>query len=998
MKQKMQYENIFVGNNKLYARVYDPETNESELKTHEFVPNLYIKTEESTDFKSPITKEYLKEIQPKTMREYKNTVQMYQDTKVTLYGNANRDQCFIKENWPNPLESDHEFHTWYIDIETMVDKSDPNHDKALDWKPYGSLRGATAIITSIQIYDTKHEEFYILGLKKDWNNDNNYESPHGKIIYRNLSSEENLLKMFISILQKRNPALLVGFNSFGYDFPYITNRIIRVLDERDDIFLETKKGTVFNTECLNGAYVKQLSPVGLIRHRVQETNYGPQDHYQWIGMFLEDYRELYLKYTFTTLTSYSLESVASHELGDSKINHDEFSDFGDFYENNYNLFIEYGIKDVELLIDLENKLKLIELNKIIAYTCGVNYNDVSGTVKQWNSYMYNEYYKEGYILPMKQYFSSDDEYFINWAMVNKDKVPENRLSYYEDLHNKNLKSQRFPGGVTRGTAKFWKWVCSFDYASLYPSVIQWANIGMETLILPKDLPDELLQLRAKYAIFYSKETNPKELTKYDYEYMNRVLYNKEAQDEMNRVLTKYNVTMTPNGMFFRKDERSLISTLMENTITNRKVHKKNMKKYKQEIEDLKTEKEELLKHSSTTKEHTERMQALQDEIQVLQAKVDKEDVFQMGLKILANSAYGALSNKGTLFAGHPEYFSGAVTSGARISNITQAQAISRKICEIADIEPSEKEYIGTEYESLNYYDAITQIDTDSCYFSLDPVIRKKFGDNYEETVSDDRLLELSLNFVQKVAYPVTSEVLNKEHSYSLNAYLPEKLQLDHEIVASKFISVAPKMYYARKYWEEGIKLSKPKLKITGLSTVRANTPKFYREELYNAMEILLDGDLKATVNYISNIRAETYNQPPEMICINQGVSSLDYSYDEVSKRWRRWVKESSKYLSAPVNSRAALIHNKFIEDNELSYKFIEGGDKIGFLYMKMPNYANSNVFAFLNPAILEEKELIKYIDYETMFEKGFLQSIKNITDPLGWSLETDTEAIDESEW
>jgi hypothetical protein len=164
------------------------------------------------------------------------------------------------------------------------------------------------------------------------------------------------------------------------------------------------------------------------------------------------------------------------------------------------------------------------------------------------------------------------------------------------------------------------------------------------------------------------------------------------------------------------------------------------------------------------------------------------------------------------------------------------------------------------------------------------------------------------------------------------------------------------------------------------------------------MEILLDGDLKATVNYISNIRAETYNQPPEMICINQGVSSLDYSYDEVSKRWRRWVKESSKYLSAPVNSRAALIHNKFIEDNKLSYKFIEGGDKIGFLYMKMPNYANSNVFAFLNPAILEEKELIKYIDYETMFEKGFLQSIKNITDPLGWSLETDTEAIDESEW
>ena len=387
-----------------------------------------------------------------------------------------------------------------------------------------------------------------------------------------------------------------------------------------------------------------------------------------------------------------------------------------------------------------------------------------------------------------------------------------------------------------------------------------------------------------------------------------------------------------------------------------------------------------------------RIEEIEGEIYKKSQLKDKYDTYQMGIKIFLNSNYGSQSMKANVFAGHPEYFSSAITSTSRIANIFITQEQSKKIDSIVGKDAKE-----ARYGHKIYMDNCAQADTDSCYMSLEPVVEAKFGQKYEEEVSKERLVDFTNNYIQKVAMPLVRDKLDNIYAYALNAYLPEKLQEDPEVICDNFISIAPKMYFARKFWDEGVTLSKPKLKVTGLSTVRSNTPKFYRQELSKAMDILIDGDVPKVIEYIEKVREETIEQKPEDIAINQGVSSLDYQWDESIKKFRRWNGE--KFLGAPVNSRACLTHNIYIKENELDIKDIEAGDKIAFLYMKTPNtlHASSNALGFRD-ARLFENGLTKYIDYDTMFEKGFHKPIKLITDPLGWDLSRPEDIINDEEW
>jgi len=362
----IQYENIFKVFRTTYARTFDTETQQSSINKVKPKLSFFIKDPTNkTKYKSALTKEYLKEVTFNTEKEYTDSIKMYKDSDVAIYGNRSLEHCYIRENFINPLESNHDFHNWYLDIETMVDLNDPEHDKRLDWKAMGSSRSAKAIISSIQIYDSKSKEYYIFGLNKEWKNHSNYKSEYGKIKYFNAPTEELMLKGFLKLLKKRNPTLVVGFNSFGYDFPYITNRIIRVLDKREDLYVQDKENNwKFNTDCLKGSFVKQLSPVGVITHKAKENKFGGiDDSFEWLGIFLEDYAVLIEKYAKEPLPDNTLNTIATHWLGEGKVNHDVFDDFGAWYRGDYEHYI-YDKKTPDTELDLLY-LKLMELDKEI---------------------------------------------------------------------------------------------------------------------------------------------------------------------------------------------------------------------------------------------------------------------------------------------------------------------------------------------------------------------------------------------------------------------------------------------------------------------------------------------------------------------------------------------------------------------------------------------------------------------------------------------------------
>ena len=94
------------------------------------------------------------------------------------------------------------------------------------------------------------------------------------------------------------------------------------------------------------------------------------------GISIIDYLDLYRKFTYKAQESYRLDHIANVELGQKKLDHSEFETFKDFYTKNWQKFIEYNIKDVELVDQLEDKMRLIELCLTMAYDAKVNYTDV----------------------------------------------------------------------------------------------------------------------------------------------------------------------------------------------------------------------------------------------------------------------------------------------------------------------------------------------------------------------------------------------------------------------------------------------------------------------------------------------------------------------------------------------------------------------------------------------------------------------------------------------
>ena len=155
------------------------------------------------------------------------------------------------------------------------------------------------------------------------------------------------------------------------------------------------------------------------------------------------------KFTYTNQESYRLDYIANVELGEKKLDHSEYDNFKEFYTRDWQKFIDYNIKDVELVDRLEDKMKLLELAVTMAYDAKVNFDDVYSQDRMWDTMIYNYLKKKNFVVPPKKREKKDEKYA--GAFV-KEPIP--------GLYN---------------------WVVSFDLNSLYPHLIMQYNISPETL-------------------------------------------------------------------------------------------------------------------------------------------------------------------------------------------------------------------------------------------------------------------------------------------------------------------------------------------------------------------------------------------------------------------------------------------------------------------------------------------------------------------------------------
>jgi hypothetical protein len=90
----------------------------------------------------------------------------------------------------------------------------------------------------------------------------------------------------------------------------------------------------------------------------------------------------------------------------------------------------------------------------------------------------------------------------------------------------------------------------------------------------------------------------------------------------------------------------------------------------------------------------------------------------------------------------------------------------------------------------------------------------------------------------------------------------------------------------------------------------------------------------------------------------------------------------------PIHVRGSLLYNDMIKSMKLDkkYQYIKEGEKIKFIHLKEPNTLRSNIIAFPQDLPVE-LDLHKFIDYDTQFEKAFVEPLKIILDSIGWKAE-----------
>jgi len=243
------------------------------------------------------------------------------------------------------------------------------------------------------------------------------------------NSEKEMFDAFFQLIEDAD--VLTGWNSEGYDIPYMVNRVTRVMSKDD-----TRKF------CLLGQLPK---PRTYERYGKEETTYD------LIGRIHMDYLQLYKKYNYESRHSYKLDAIGEMEVGENKTQYEGTLD--QLYNKDWPKFLEYNRQDTMLLVKIHNKLKFLELANALAHENTVLLPTVMGSVAMIEMAIMNEAHERGLVVPdKKRKESHNDEQQAAGAYVATPK---------RGMH---------------------EWVGAVDINSLYPSAIRALNMAPETIV------------------------------------------------------------------------------------------------------------------------------------------------------------------------------------------------------------------------------------------------------------------------------------------------------------------------------------------------------------------------------------------------------------------------------------------------------------------------------------------------------------------------------------
>ena len=327
-------------------------------------------------------------------------------------------------------------------------------------------------------------------------------------------TEKELLKQFIISFREIDPDIIVGWNSDYFDIPYLYYRIKNVLGQRAATY---------------------LSPINVVR----ETPWFKDQYIQIAGVESLDYMRLHKKYSWADEPSYKLDAIGEKYAGLKKIEYEGSLDR--LFENDVDTFIEYNFRDVEILKVLDEKLEYLSLSKNLAHKGKHNYSEVYANTKTQDGAI------SAYLLSQ------------NIVPPPKDKNP---------IHKKN-----YAGGyLFCPKAGIYNYMFDEDLTSLYPSIIMTINIGKETMvgrIIDEDDRNNRLGLNDL------KSKDSEELIIIENTKRKRTQI---SVGDLISFVENNNLAISANGVFFKTDKESVLSTILKKWFEERVLYKNEMKK------------------------------------------------------------------------------------------------------------------------------------------------------------------------------------------------------------------------------------------------------------------------------------------------------------------------------------------------------------------------------------------------------------------------------------
>ena len=387
--------------------------------------------------------------------------------------------------------------TLFIDIEVDIENGFPTPEQAQNE------------VTAIAIYDEAGDQKHVWILDKDCKV---ASTKKGNFETTSCQDEATLLNKFLLKYYEIMPTLITGWNIDFFDIPYLYNRISQILGESQARTLSPIKDVIW------------------LKHR---------GRYRISGVSCLDYMALYKNFTYNEESSYSLEAISQKELGKGKMKYEGTLD--DLMKNDIQGYIDYNMNDVDLVYEIDQKMKLMDLARGICHKGHVPYED----------FLFPTRYLDGAALThMKR---------LGTVAPNKPRHDEIK---HVDLLGAFVKAPN-PGR--------YKWVYDLDLTSLYPSIIMTLNVSPETKIGKIEGFDNhkyLKNIPMEYSMGEDGWESPVALRRY---------------------LTVNKYSIAANGVVYDTKEKGFISSILEKWFAERVEYKNLRKKYEAEGDGAKAE-------------------------------------------------------------------------------------------------------------------------------------------------------------------------------------------------------------------------------------------------------------------------------------------------------------------------------------------------------------------------------------------------------------------------